>query len=438
MGDTATSLATEPSASRISEGPGATGSAAAPSYDLERVRADFPILATSWNGHPLAYLDNAASAQKPRAVIRAVVDCYEGYYSNIERGVYGLAQRSTEGREQARDTVRRFLNAPAREEIVFVRGTTEAINLFAAAWGGNHVGPGDEVLVTQMEHHSSFVPWQQLCAARGATLRVAPVDDADDAGELNLDELEALLSPRTRVVAVTHVSNVLGTINPIRAIAERAHRVGALVVVDGAQAAPHLPIDVQALGCDAYAFSGHKVYAPSGIGVLWARRELLEAMPPWQSGGGMIRTVSAERTTFAPPPQRFEGGTPFIEGAIGLGAALDYLTTLGLDAIGAWEAELLRQATSRLGRIPGLRILGTARHKASVLSFVLDGVHPHDIGTLLDRDGIAVRVGHLCAQPLMARFGVPAVTRASFGLYNTPGEVEALGASVESVRELFA
>jgi len=405
-----------------------------PGYDLERVRRDFPILSTTWNGRPLTYLDGAASAQKPGAVGRAIVGCYEGYYSNIERGVYGLAQRATEGREGARETVRRFLNAAAAEEVVFVRGTTEALNLVAASWAAPRLGARDEVLVTEMEHHSNFVPWQQACLEAGATLKVLPVDDA---GALRLDLLDELLTPATRLVALTHVSNVLGTVNPIREIADRAHRAGALVVVDGAQGAPHLSLDVQALDCDFYAFSGHKVYGPSGIGVLWGRGELLAEMRPWQTGGGMVGTVRAEETTFAPVPRRFEAGTPFIEGAIGLAAALDYLTGLGLAEVGAWEHALLRRASERLARIPGLRVFGTAAKKAAVLSFVLDGIHPHDVGTLLDRDGIAVRVGHLCAQPLMARFGVTAVTRASFGLYNTLEEVETLAASLESVREFF-
>lgn len=408
-----------------------------PAYDLEAVRRDFPILATSWNGRPLAYLDTAASAQKPAAVGRAIVGCYDGYYSNIERGVYGLAQRATSAREAARETVRRFLHAGSADEVVFVRGTTEALNLVAAAWAAPRLAPGDEVLVTEMEHHSNFVPWQQVCLRTGATLRIVPIDPVADSGVLRLDALDELLTSRTKLVAVTHVSNVLGTVNPVREIADRAHRAGAIVVVDGAQAAPHLPIDVQALGCDFYAFSGHKVYGPSGIGALWGRSERWAEMEPWQTGGGMVGVVEAEATTFAQAPRRFEAGTPFIEGAIGLAAALDYLTGLGLEAIGAWEHALLARASERLAAIPGLRLLGTAPGKAGVLSFTLDGIHPHDVGTLLDRDGIAARVGHLCAQPLMARFGVTAVTRASFGLYNTLDEVDRLAASLESVREFF-
>lgn len=404
------------------------------SYDVERVRRDFPILSTSWNGRPLAYLDSAASAQKPAAVGRAITGCYDGYYSNIERGVYGLAQRATSAREGARETVRRFLNAAKAEEVVFLRGTTEALNLVAASWATPRLGPGDEVLVTEMEHHSNFVPWQQACLRTGARLRILPVDES---GALRHDALDELLTPKTRLVALAHVSNVLGTVNPIREIAERAHRAGAVVVVDGAQAAPHLPLDVQALGCDFYVFSGHKVYGPSGIGALWGRAELLAEMEPWQTGGGMVGEVRADETTFAPAPRRFEAGTPFIEGAIGLAAALDYLTALGLAEIGAWEHALLERATERLAAIPGLRFVGSAPGKAAVVSFTLDGIHPHDVGTLLDRDGIAARVGHLCAQPLMERFGLTAVTRASFGLYNTFDEVERLAASLESVREFF-
>ncbi len=407
---------------------------AAPAYDLAGVRADFPILAQKVQGRPLVYLDNAASTQKPRAVTDSIAACYGEYYANVERGVHTLSQRSTAAREAAREAVRRFLNAPSAEEIVFVRGTTEAINLVAASWGRRNLAAGDEILVTELEHHSNIVPWQLVCEERGAVLRVAPIDDR---GEVILEELERLLSPRTRLVAVAHVSNALGTVNPVREIAERAHRVGALVVVDGAQAAPHLAIDVQALGADFYAFSGHKVYGPSGIGALWGRAELLAAMPPWQGGGGMIRTVSFARTTYAPPPHRFEAGTPAIEAAIGLGAALGYLTAIGLPAVAAWEAGLLALATERLAAVPGLRLIGTARHKAAVLSFTMAGIHPHDVGTVLDQQGIAVRAGHHCAQPVMEHFRVPATSRASFGLYNTREEVEALAAALHRTRELF-
>jgi cysteine desulfurase/selenocysteine lyase len=408
--------------------------ASVPGYDLQQVRADFPILGTEINGRPLVYLDNAASAQKPRAVLEAIAACYGRYYANVERGVHTLSQRATEARERARETVRRFLNARSAGEIVFVRGTTEAINLVASSWGHAHVGPGDEVLITGLEHHSNIVPWVMLCEARGAVLRAAPLDER---GEVPLDQFESLLSPRTRIAAFAHVSNALGTVNPVREMAAMAHRAGALALVDGAQSVPHLAVDVQALGCDFYAFSGHKVYGPSGIGVLWGREELLAEMPPWQGGGGMIRTVTFDRVTYAPPPHRFEAGTPFIEGAIGLAAALEYLQALGRAAVSAWEGELLARATERLAAVPGLRIIGTAREKTAVLSFSMEGIHPHDVGTVLDREGIAVRAGHHCAQPVMERFGVPATTRASFALYNTPDEVDALAAALLRTRELF-
>lgn len=408
---------------------------ATPAFDLDRVRADFPILSREVHGRPLVYLDNGASTQKPRAVIDAVSGCYEGYYANVERGVHTLSQLSTEARERARATVARFLNASSPEEVVFLRGTTEALNLVAVSWGRQTVGPGDEVLITGLEHHSNIVPWQMLCEEKGATLRVAPLDDR---GEVLLPEFERRLSPRTRIVSVAHVSNALGTVNPVRQMAELAHAHGAVVVVDGAQGVPHLTVDVRALGCDFYAFSGHKVYGPSGIGALWGRAELLAEMPPWQGGGGMIRTVTFERSTYAPPPHRFEAGTPAIEAAIGLGAALEYVTGIGLPAIAAWEGELLARATELLSGIPGVRIVGTAPHKAAVLSFAVSGIHPHDLGTILDREGIAVRAGHHCAQPVMQRFGVPATTRASFGLYNTLAEAEALAAGVLRAVELFS
>jgi len=407
---------------------------AAPAYDLARVRDDFPILARQIHGRPLVYLDNAASTQKPRAVAAAIADCYSGWYANVERGVHTLSQLATQHREGARETVRRFLNAASAEEVVFVRGTTEAINLVAGAWGPAHVGRGDEILITGLEHHSNLVPWQRLCAERGATLRVAPLDDR---GEVPLEDFARLLSPRTRLAAFAHVSNALGTINPVREMTAMAKQAGAAVLIDGAQAVPHLTVDVQDLGCDFYAFSGHKVYAPSGIGVLWGRAERLAAMPPWQSGGGMVHTVTFERTTYAPPPHRFEAGTPFIEGAAGLAAAIDYLSALGLPAVAGWESELLALATARLAEVPGLRIVGTARAKAAVVSFTMEGIHPHDLGTILDREGVAIRAGHHCAQPVMAHFGVPATARASFALYNTAAEVEALAAALVRARELF-
>jgi cysteine desulfurase/selenocysteine lyase len=411
---------------------------AAPAYDLSRVRADFPLLAQAMNGRPLVYLDNAASTQKPRAVLDAIGACYREHYANVGRGVHQLAQRATASRERARETVRAFLGAASAGEIIFVRGATEAINLVAQSYGrGARTGlkPGDEVVVTALEHHSNLVPWQMICAERGAVLRVVPIDRR---GDLDLGALRRLLSPRSRIVAVAHVSNVLGTLLPVAEIAELAHRHGAIVVVDGAQAAPHLAVDVAALGCDFYAFSGHKVYGPSGIGALYGRAELLAEMPPWQGGGGMIERVSFASSTYAPPPQRFEAGTPNIEGADGLAAALDYLTTLGLPAVAAWEGELVRQAAARLAAIDGVRLVGTPRVRAGLLSFVVDGVHPHDVGTVLDSMGIAVRAGHHCAQPLMEVLELPATTRASFGLYNTLDEVDALSAAVERVREVFA
>jgi len=410
--------------------------APAPPFDLARVRADFPILAREVHGRPLVYLDNAASAQKPAAVIAAVSRFCRGSYANVGRGVHALAQAATAEYEAARRRVQRFVNAESPSEIVFVRGATEAINLVAATHGRQQVGAGDEVLLTELEHHSNIVPWQLLCAEQGATLQVAPIDDR---GEVILEEFARRLSPRTRMVAVAHVSNALGTINPVREMIAlaRSRAPGAAVLVDGAQAAPHLAVDVRALGCDFYTFSGHKVYGPSGVGALYGRAELLAAMPPWQGGGGMIRAVRFAGTEYAPPPQRFEAGTPAIEAAVGLAAALDYVERLGLENIAAWEGELLAYATALLATIPGVRILGTAREKAAVLSFAVAGVHPHDVGTLLDGEGIAVRAGHHCAQPVMERFGVAATTRASFAFYNTAAEAEALAAGVARVGELF-
>ena len=406
----------------------------APGYDLARVRADFPILAQRIHGRPLVYLDNAASTQKPQAVLDAIAGVYRESYANVGRGVHTLAIRATEAYENARGTVQRFLGAPSPEEVVFLRGTTEALNLVAQSWGRKNVQAGDEILITALEHHSNILPWQMLCAERGAYLRVAPVDDR---GEVILEELEKLLTERTRLVALAHVSNALGTVLPVRQIADLAHARGAVVVVDGAQGVPQLEVDVQALGCDFYAFSAHKVYGPSGIGALWGRAELLAGMPPWQGGGGMVQRVTFEKTTYAPPPHRFEAGTPAIEGAIAFAAALDYMTAVGRPAIAAWEGELLALATERLAEIPGLRLIGTAPHKAAVLSFTLEDIHPHDVGTILDMEGIAIRAGHHCAQPVMERFGVPATSRASFGLYKSPEEVEALAAGLRRVREIF-
>ena len=403
-------------------------------YDVERTRADFPILAQSMHGKPLAYLDSASSAQKPRAVTDAMTHLFEHDYANVHRGVYQLSATSTRLYTEAREAAARLLGAPAAE-VIFTRNTTEAINLVAASWGRRHLEPGDEVVLTEMEHHSNIVPWQLVCEERGARVRVAPVDDR---GELILEELEQLLGERTRLVAIAHVSNVLGTINPVRTVCDLAHERGALVLVDGAQAAPRLPVDVDALGCDFYAYSGHKLYGPNGVGVLWGRREILDGMPPFLGGGGMIETVSFEKTTFAPVPERFEAGTPDVGCAVGLRAAIEYVEALGLEEIARHEDALLEYATGLLGEIDGLRFIGTARRKTGVLSFVVDGIHPHDIGTVLDREGVAIRVGHHCAQPLMSRFGVPATARASLGLYNDRSDLDRLAAGIRSAIEIFA
>ncbi len=403
--------------------------------DVARVRADFPILAHQAHGKPLIFLDSAASAQKPRAVIEAETRLYAESYANVHRGVYELSVKATDAYEGARATVQRFLNAASAKEIVFLRGTTEAINLVAASYGRSHVGADDEVLITGLEHHSNIVPWQLLCEATGARLRVVPITDT---GEVPLDELERLISPRTRIVSVAHVSNALGTRLPVKEIVRIAHAKGVTVFVDGAQSAPRLPIDVRDLGCDFFAFSGHKAYGPSGIGVLYAKAEHLAAMPPWQGGGDMILSVSFEKTTYNEIPYKFEAGTPNIAGAIGLGAALDYLTGLGLERVAAHEDDLLRYGTEVLSAIPGLKLVGTARQKTGVLSFVLEGVHPHDIGTVLDYEGIAIRTGHHCAQPVMERFGLPATARASLGVYNSRADLDALAAGIRKVQEMFA
>ena len=385
-------------------------------------------------GKPLVYLDSAATSQKPQGVIDAISGFYSSDNANVHRGVHYLSERATEAYEGARAKVRGFLNAAHAEEIVFTRGTTESINLVAQTHAKTHLGEGDEVLITAMEHHSNIVPWQTICTERGARLRVAPIDDA---GELLLDELDALVGPRTKLVAVTHVSNVLGTINPIRRIVDIAHARGARVLVDGAQAAPHLGIDVQAMGCDFYALSGHKMYGPTGIGVLYGRSELLEEMPPYQGGGDMIASVSFESTVYNKVPYKFEAGTPDLAGAVGLGAAIEFLEGLGHEALAAHEHDILAYAIEALSSVPGLRLVGTARAKASVISFLFDGVHPHDIGTILDRQGIAIRAGHHCAQPLMSRLGVAATARASLGCYNTRQDIDALVAGLDTVRETF-
>jgi cysteine desulfurase / selenocysteine lyase len=411
----------------------AAGPASVP-FDVDRVRQDFPILRQTVRGRPLAYLDNAASAQKPRAVIEAVSRFYTDMSSNVHRGLHDLSERATAAYEKSRATVRRFLNAADDREIVFLRGTTEAINLVANTWGARHVGAGDEIVISEMEHHSNIVPWQLLCERQGARLRIAPITDA---GELRLDALEQLLNPRTRLLALPHVSNALGTVNPVRRIVEVAHGRGIPVLLDGAQAVPHLPVDVRAIGCDFFAFSGHKLYGPTGIGALYGRAALLEEMPPWQGGGDMIASVTFEKTTYNRIPYKFEAGTPHIAGAIGLGAAIEYVEGLGWPGIEVHEKDLLDYGTRALSSIPGVRIVGTAREKVSVLSFVVDGVHPHDVGTILDGHGVAIRAGHHCAQPLMDRLGIPATARASISFYNTRAEIDALVEGIRSVREVF-
>jgi len=405
-----------------------------PTYDVARVRSEFPILARQINSKPLVYLDSAASSQRPLTVLRAI-ELYETtMHANVHRGVHTLSQTATEAFENAREIVRRFLNARSTREIVFVRGTTEAINLVANSWGRSHVGPGDEILITYLEHHANIVPWQMLCAATGAQLRAAPVKPN---GELDFEAFRKLLSARTRLVAVAHVSNALGTILPVQEIVHLAHARGVPVLLDGAQAVPHQTVDVQAIDCDFYAFSGHKVYGPTGIGALYARESLLAAMPPWQGGGDMILSVGIESSTYNELPWRFEAGTPNISGAVGLGAALEYVESLGRTAIAAHEHTLLELATERLSALPRLKLIGTASAKAAVVSFVMDGVHPHDIGTILDSEGIAIRTGHHCAMPIMEAFGLAATARASFGCYNNAEDVDRLVEGLQKVRKLF-
>ncbi|HZA51259.1 MAG TPA: cysteine desulfurase [Myxococcaceae bacterium] len=403
-------------------------------FDVERVRADFPALQQTVYGRPLVYLDSAATSQKPRAVIDAISRFYERDNANVHRGIHRLSERATAGFEGAREKVRAFLHAAEASEIVFVRGTTEAINLVAHSYVAPRLSAGDEILITAMEHHSNIVPWQLACDARGARLRVAPVNQR---GELVLEELDAAIGPRTRLVSVAHVSNALGTVNPVERIVELAHRKGVPVLVDGAQAAPHLEIDVSALGCDFYAFSAHKAFGPTGIGVLYGRRELLEEMGPYQGGGEMILSVSFERTVYNRVPHRFEAGTPDVAGAVGLGAAIDYLAGLDREAVRRHEDEVISFATEELRRIPGLSLVGTPSVRAGAVSFMLDGAHPHDVGTVLDREGVAVRTGHHCAQPLMERLGLQATVRASFALYNTRAEVESLVRALLRAREVL-
>ncbi len=404
-------------------------------FDVNRIREDFPILRQKVNGKPLVYLDNAATSQKPKAVIDAIARFYSTDCSNVHRGVHLLSARATKAYEDARVKVQRFLNAAESREIVFTRGTTEAINLVVQSYGRKHVGPGDEVLISAMEHHSNIVPWQILCEEKSARLRVAPINDR---GELIFEEFEKLLGPRTKFVSVVHVSNVLGTINPVRQVIEAAHRWNIPVLLDGAQAAPHMKVDVRDLDCDFYTLSGHKMFGPTGIGVLYGKAKLLDAMPPYQGGGDMISSVTFEKTLYNVLPYKFEAGTPNIDGTIGLGVAIDYLNQIGFENIAPHEHELLEYGAKALSQIEGVRLIGTAREKASVLSFVVEGVHAHDVGTVLDQEGIAVRTGHHCAQPLMERFGVPATVRASMAFYNTKGEIDALVGGIEKVKQVFA
>ena len=403
--------------------------------DPVAVRRDFPIFSHDVNGRKLVFLDSAASAQKPRAVVEAIRHVYEDEYANVHRGVYWLSQRATDAFEGAREKVRGLLHAASEKEIIFVRGATEGINLVAQTWGRQNLKAGDEILITAMEHHSNFVPWQMLRDEKGIVLKVAPIDDN---GELIVAEFRKLLGPRTRLVAITHVANALGTVLPVADLIRWSHDAGALVLVDGCQAVPHMAVDVRALDADFYVFSGHKLYGPSGIGILYGKQALLEAMPPWQGGGDMIRSVTFEKTEYNDLPYKFEAGTPNIAGAIGLGAAIDYVLALGYAAIGAHEDDLTAYAHTRLNQLPGIRIIGNAREKAGVVSFVMDGVHPHDIGTILDGEGVSVRAGHHCAQPVMDRFDVPATARASFGVYNTREDIDALVAALRRVAEIFA
>ena len=407
---------------------------AASGWNVERIRADFPVLHQTVNGKPLIYLDNSASSQVPQVVIDRGSVYLEQEHSNIHRGVHYLSQRATTAYEGAREKVKRFINARESRECIFVRGATEGINLVMYGYGRKFIGAGDEIVISAMEHHANIVPWQMLCEEKGARLRVIPMNDA---GELLLDEYDGLLNERTRLVSLIHVSNALGTINPVKQMIAQAHKYGVPVLIDGAQAAPHMPVDVQDLDCDFYAFSGHKMYAPTGSGIVYGKAELLEKMNPFQGGGDMIKTVTFEKTVYADLPNKLEAGTPAIASQIGLGAAIDYLDSIGREQAAVYEAELLRYATERVSGIEGVRIIGTAKNKASVLSFVIDDIHPHDIGTILDQEGIAVRAGHHCAQPVMQRFNVPATARASFSFYNTKEEIDVLARTIERVIEIF-
>ncbi len=403
--------------------------------DVARIREDFPILKQTVNGKPLVYLDNAATSQKPQSVIDALVDYYSTENSNVHRGVHTLSQLATDDYEAARSKIRQFINAAEDHEIIYVRGTTEGINLVAQTYGRQNVGPGDEIIISTMEHHSNIVPWQILCEEKGAQLKIIPINDA---GELMIDEYEKLLGPRTKLVSIVHQSNALGTINPMQTIIEMAHNQGTPVLVDGAQSVPHMAIDVQKMDCDFFVFSGHKLYGPTGIGVLYGKTELLNAMSPYQSGGEMIRSVTFEKTLYNVLPHKFEAGTPNIAGSIGLGAAVDYVNQLGIDRINAYEKELLEYGTDCLSKIGGLKIIGTARDKGGILSFTLGDVHPHDIGSILDSQGIAIRTGHHCAQPVMERYGIPATARASLAFYNTKEEIDSLVEGIDRVLEVFS
>ena len=403
-------------------------------WDVERIRADFPVLQQTVNGKPLVYLDNSASSQVPQVVIDRGSVYIEQEHSNIHRGVHYLSQKATTAYEGAREKVKRFINARESRECIFVRGATEGINLVMYGYGRKFIGEGDEIVISAMEHHANIVPWQMLCEEKRARLRVVPMNDA---GELLLDEYDGLLNERTKFVSLIHVSNALGTINPVKEMIAQAHKYGVPVLIDGAQAAPHMPVDVQDLDADFYVFSGHKMYAPTGSGIVYGKAELLEKMNPFQGGGDMIRTVTFEKTTYADLPNKLEAGTPAIASQIGLGAAIDYLNSIGREQAAIYEAELLRYATERVSAIEGVRIIGTAKNKASVLSFVIDDIHPHDIGTILDQEGIAVRAGHHCAQPVMQRFNVPATARASFAFYNTKEEIDVLARTIERVIEIF-
>ena len=406
----------------------------ATAFDVQALRADFPILSTQVHGRPLVYLDNAATTQKPRVVLQALIDYYTGSNANVHRGVHYLSGKATDLFEAARGRIATFIGATDPKEIIFTRNATEGINLVAQTWGRTHVKAGDEVLISGMEHHSNIVPWQLLCTEKGATLRVVPILDS---GELDMDAFARLLTPRTRIVAISALSNALGTVNPIEAITRAAHEAGAVVLIDGAQAAYHMPVNVAAIGCDFFVMTGHKLYGPTGIGVLYGKATLLNAMPPWQGGGDMIASVTFERSTWNVLPYKFEAGTPDISGAIALGVAVDYITAVGMDRIQAHEQELLAYGTAALLGVPGVTLVGTAPRKASILSFVMEGVHPHDLGTIVDREGVAIRTGHHCAQPVMDRFGIPATARASLAMYNTREDIDALVAALHTAKKVF-